>query len=959
MKIEFTLLEIVLFLSLVGMIVWMIIQKMYWLYKKIDYTRERFTFFSLQTIASLIILFTPTIFGSNAWFKLISFLSIEFFNKPLNLGNPDFSDRFLALIIITGVIAVVIYFHRNWSGQKSVLQTEQEKRKEQASIIKDVYAIIKRDKNLRPFNSALDETVFFEINAHKFNQLPWHIQVAELLVLASNQYKIKPSEDWYEEEKVFIGKYGKQNITLGVLCITKGLDEDKIIKFLSFIENEVGKTNYKLVIATKDLFDQETVSLKYKGKVDFIDEETMLSNLINFNDYFNYIIEGFEKKSVIEGYNYSLQDIYTEPSCTIKTYSHQNSNKNAIVKSAEQHILNWVHADIQNKHLAILGEYGQGKSVLSHKIAYELVKKRNNDFKIPIIIELRGKFPKQYSSPLALLSDWCSYFGINPKSLLKLHFAGKLLLIFEGFDEMELVGDYEIRLDHFRKIWEFSSSNSKIIITGRPNFFLNNQELQALLRTNQANSHLPYCEEIHLNKFTINQIERALRSAETDIRNDIMSIVNAQKDGGSFLDLISRPSSLFLTSIVWKDRNLRQYKENINSATVIEEFLNHSYSRQVLKEVKTPLSIFERAYFMLGIAIAMIHKNGYTNQISQMELYEIAQKLYNNFPDEITKRQVIDSAYGTKLDQRFDLKYNLESVFLDIRSCGILVRDLSTFDSFKFAHKSFLELLASKFLVPKILKDDNESIDTISMNAISIAIETPLLSYFYKSPDVTKFIAELLSKKIIIPHGFNEFETIKYILKILHPMKRGSFYFLMFTVNIFGRTISPSILTCLVFGILSFIMYLWSLFFPGILTLLSIPGKVAYFKQNFFLIISLYFICVLSLIKLSMKFLLQSSTSESLVNMILEIDKKNSLPSFSLPKPVGIFQYRLKIVDSNNFLLWFMVCAELNLLEYLKKMINPIFYRELEFCAALINKDFDKLKQYFIHPKEKEGITAD
>ena len=60
---------------------------------------------------------------------------------------------------------------------------------------------------------------------------------------------------------------------------------------------------------------------------------------------------------------------------------------------------------------------------------------------------------------------------------MKLAMAGRLCLIFDGFDEMSGVADIESRINHFRALWRFFYPSAKILITGRPNFFLDDKEL--------------------------------------------------------------------------------------------------------------------------------------------------------------------------------------------------------------------------------------------------------------------------------------------------------------------------------------------------------------------------------------------------------------------------------------------------------------------------------------------------
>jgi len=99
---------------------------------------------------------------------------------------------------------------------------------------------------------------------------------------------------------------------------------------------------------------------------------------------------------------------------------------------------------------------------------------------------------------------------------------------------------------------------------------------------------------------------------------------------------------------------------------------------------------------MLGIAVGMVQKNGYTNQINRSELEKMVQKLSEFIPDEVSS----DYKINKPLKQRMkDNKEALESIFNDIRTSAVLVRDLTQNDSFKFAHKSFLEYLNAKYFV--------------------------------------------------------------------------------------------------------------------------------------------------------------------------------------------------------------------------------------------------------------------
>ena len=93
---------------------------------------------------------------------------------------------------------------------------------------------------------------------------------------------------------------------------------------------------------------------------------------------------------------------------------------------------------------------------------------------------------------------------------MRLLIAGRLALVFEGFDEMALVGDAEIRLKHFRTLWQFAYPRAKILVTGRPNFFLDEEEMKAALGISKPIGDRPYCEALRLAPFNPEQIRDCL-----------------------------------------------------------------------------------------------------------------------------------------------------------------------------------------------------------------------------------------------------------------------------------------------------------------------------------------------------------------------------------------------------------------------------------------------------------------
>lgn len=928
---QFTVFDYILVSIAFVLFIIIVVQRIIWRIKKRPFTRERFAFFGVTSLITLITFIIPYLFGNNYLILLLNKLTNYLFNFSFEVGVPDFSDKILMFLIIVFVGFFILRIFKNWHGKISLRQFELEKLREKASIIKDLKAFFNENEKLREFSPHKDETIRFDIKEPVIESIAWHVQVYDLLTLSSNQYKIDVEKDWFQKESCFLSKYGKQGNNLAILCLLENSSKKRVEDFISFANGQyTNNTNTKFIVAIKNTKFQKYYEDIQGVQVEYTNEEILLNELIDFSDYFNYLKKTFEEKEIIKGYKHTLKDVYTEPTCKIKSKGN-DTDKDRIIKGTESYIFEWINNDKSNKHLAILGEYGQGKSVLSQRIAYLMATNYKISNRVPIIIELRGRYPKQYPNSLALLSDWGATYRINPVALLKLHYAGKLVIIFEGFDEMELIGDYEIRVDHFRKLWGFSTPNSKIIITGRPNFFLNENELKTLLRTNIEFSKLNYCEEIYLKRFSLDQIESALRSSDPETKEDILKILKDKNSDNSFYDLMSRPSSIFLTSIVWKERNISKYKNNINSALVIEEFLKHSYTRQESKDIRSPLSIFERAYFMQGIAVGMVHKNRYTNQISQNELRELILKLYQNFPDAVTQSDKENNSYKKKLKQRFDNRYNEESVFLDVRSCGILVRDLATFDSFKFSHKSFLELLVSNFIVLSYqeLNEPEDNIDKIIRNSISNTLDVSR-NMLPKSSDVMKFIAEQFARKIKIPKNAGNKDIVRYVFKTIYPFRYLGMEKIFKLMPYLGSDIR--------FGIIFMSISLISSISFGIVLGNKLLDKILPINVSDYI----YIICI-TVFVLFFCILVMVLTHRVYINKhsILSID--NTMINYTKYLYEKYYDSEIVtnsnlIIDRGNLLLIFLTCKELGVIDSLRSIMPKKIFILLESQEKDMNR---------------------
>ncbi len=703
-------------------------------WKKDKNTRERFAFYGFAGLMGLIAIFfmiikidSPIVADIIA--SILSPLGITV-SLPASPISP--LESILAFSLILVMIGAYWNIFINWNGQKSIAQHEQEQNREHASIIRDIHLLLNKSteskQKLIPYCPLQEQ---YEARLSKPEQLVWHERAKQLWLLKNRSYLL---DDIYDPaHQCWLGSEKNTGDLILLTCPHTIPDKKILLDWIDYAK-KVSETkqypSYKIIVALKG---NDNITNHLSDQITYTCENELLSQLIDFTDYFNDIRYRVEKVKLPES-DLVLKDTYSP------SYYKESKQKETANQTVEDYIQEWLKKHTE-KQLAILGEYGQGKSTVSLLLSYHLIQQYNmgKSDRIPILIELRGKTLRTLT-PEELLAGWAYQYGVDVKALLHWHMAGKLLLIFEGFDEIDLSGDTEARINHFNTIWKFNYENAKLIITGRPNFFLDSSELtRALGKEDETNT-------LYLQPFNIQQIADSLRSTNPQVKKEIIDF--SEKDAG-FLEVASRPSLLYLISILWTQEQLYKYKE-LNSAIVIDLFIKQTLKRQQDKHDDRPFMILnsaERYYFMMGVAVYMATKE-LPNQIDKGELQESIKKLIDAIPENISRSissMSGESSLPLRSPERFDWNNRkneiIEKIGTDVRACGLLITDLSKDGAFKFAHKSYMELLQAKF-VEQLFSSQNTMSSSIK-NTFNISIERVL-----SQPEAMQFFVELLKDRI-------------------------------------------------------------------------------------------------------------------------------------------------------------------------------------------------------------------
>ena len=554
----------------------------YYRYIKRRYTRERFAFFGVSALSAFMLAALTLLFKNSPATLLIVHVANALFDLkiPTDQFGASFADVVAFCVGSFLLFQIINQLHRNWNGSISTRDHQQQEIGRVPGILQNtkIYIkVIRGDETIEIYQSEPDQKREVFRDFAEDNRL-WHRKVMDLLHLIDRQYDINEN-DWYRDHHCYISSYGGDGERVGIFCCEEPPSDAAVSTFIDFVNTREGQF-FKIVIAVNNALGAKYTDQLQGYRIEWRNEAEMLDDLLVMSSY-KRRINGYFSKPLEEGGDLSLNDMYVPLGGSVMKMERGAIKRDRGVKNVEAYILNWLRdSDTNpNEHLAVLGQYGQGKTALAHKIVKEILDHQDNYRVIPVLISLQGLSARN-ESELDLLGRGAQGFSAPAQALQELHRAGKLFIVLDGFDEMDLVGDTELLFNHFIQLWELARvKKAKILITGRPNLFADDEERRMALGIQEPRAYLPYVKAIYLDKLTRPQIETVLRETAPDTRDDILQALDASTEDSSFAELITRPSTLYQLSAVW-DQKMAARKDRLNSAEVIGEFLQQDYDRQ-------------------------------------------------------------------------------------------------------------------------------------------------------------------------------------------------------------------------------------------------------------------------------------------------------------------------------------------------------------------------------------------
>jgi predicted NACHT family NTPase len=246
----------------------------------------------------------------------------------------------------------------------------------------------------------------------------------------------------------------------------------------------------------------------------------------------------------------------------------------------------------------------------------------------------------------------------------QLNRMGKLLLIFDGFDEMAARVDRQEMINNFWELAKVVVPGAKVILTCRTEHFPDAKEGRALLNaelqasTRDLTGETPQFEVLELEKFNDEQIRQVLANqAQPATVEQIMG--NPQ-----LLDLARRP---VLTELILEALPDIEAGKPVDMSRVYLYAVRHKMERDIKAE-RTFTSMADKLYFMCELSWEMLS----TDRMSIN---------YREFPNRIRK------LFGPAVQEEKDLDH----WHYDMMGQTMLIRNAE--GDYTPAHRSLLEFL--------------------------------------------------------------------------------------------------------------------------------------------------------------------------------------------------------------------------------------------------------------------------
>lgn len=407
--------------------------------------------------------------------------------------------------------------------------------------------------------------------------------------------------------------------------------------------------------------------------------DELLDQDADFSGYLDWLEEEVKRRDI--------EKKYVPLACTKEEFDPITKRRLAVSRYDERdgwidgYIDLWLD-DPAKEHISILGEFGTGKTWFAFHYAWTALQRYRDAQKrglerprLPLVIPLRD-----YAKAVSVESLFSEFFFRKHKlpiphyeAFEQLNRMGKLLLIFDGFDEMAAKVDRQAMINNFWELAKVVVPGAKVILTCRTEHFPEAQEGRALLNaelqasTAALTGETPQFEVLELEKFNDEQIRQvfSLQAAPTTVEQ-VMG--NPQ-----LLDLARRP---VMTELILEALPDIEAGKPVDMSRVYLYAVRRKMERDIRAE-RTFTSLADKLYFLCELSWEMLSTD-------QMSLN------YRLFPERIRR------LFGSVVREEKDLDH----WHFDMMGQTMLIRNSE--GDYTPAHRSLLEFFVAYKLAAEL-----------------------------------------------------------------------------------------------------------------------------------------------------------------------------------------------------------------------------------------------------------------
>jgi len=457
----------------------------------------------------------------------------------------------------------------------------------------------------------------------------------------------------------------------------------------------------RAIIVARKGFTKEARKYAASLSIKVMTYHELLNNIVNFDKYVSGIKTLYAGTELEK--NYVEQDIVVEDS----------EGAVPVLDFFNQ----WLDQD-GGGHLTLLGDYGTGKTSLSKRLVYDMALEYENDKtenRVPVLINL-----KDAQKALGLENIIYNHFlktaqlNVSPETILLLLREGRILLIFDGFDEMATRTNAGLTMQNFLELNRAFTGKAKIILTCRTHYFRDRAETEETLKlknTGLSETSTALYRAIkgkagysigYLQEFSSSQIEMYLKKTLPDTWPDAKKTIN---NIYNLKDLSARP--VLLDMIVKSLPEISNRKEGVQAADLYATYVR-------IWEEKDDW------------------RHELTREGREFLVEEIAQRLWTQETDSL-HYSVLNEVLGNYLKEKKTVvsSTDIELASSEIRTASFLTRD--DYGNYGFAHRSFMEFFLARRLAKQLRQGNIECLDIRRL-----------------SKEVILFLSRLLDKDLLV-----------------------------------------------------------------------------------------------------------------------------------------------------------------------------------------------------------------